>query len=491
MLRTETVLEESPPKAVGLSSLSHNTGIAVAGGLASQALKLLVLIYVARVYGAAEYGSFSFAYSIYAFLYVVSQFGLPTFAAREVAQTRRLDPRLFKSVSEARLLLAVCSAVVALVVLSLIPQVTREELYLLAGFGLSNVALAFFSDWVFQGMGKLHGWAALNIIWQGLWLFFTVAAVRAGASIRAVSFAYAAGALVAATAGWLWWRRTLRRAGESSDAHYSLRSVLKEGTHLGTGTMLQTLLVWVDIIFVRMLLGPHGAGIYAAGNRLALGLGMLAGFYMQGAFPLLSRSALEDHADYQRTFQQAYNNLSSMFAPGALWGIFYAPEILDFIYKRQEYLAAAPVFQLFQVVLLLTTFGIVLYGLGVLLAFRQDRTYQRDYVATSLGFLLVCPLFTWRWGITGAAAAALFVQVILFALFEFQVRRFVVPNHVKALLQPCLLGLGAAILPRSLHLSLFPALSFLVLAYSVEGVCYLRVVSWRPAGEHQPQIKVK
>lgn len=463
----------------------------MAGGLVSQALKVLVLIYVARVYGATGFGSFSFAYSIYAFLYVVSQFGLATFAAREVAQTQRLDPRLFKSVSEARLLLAVCGVIVALLVLSVVPQVSRDELYLVVGFGLSNVASACLSDWVFQGMGKLHGWAALNITWQGSALLFTALAVRAGASIRVVSFAYAAGALMAALAGWLWWRRSLRESGGFSDPRYSLHNVLREGTHLGTGTMLQTFLVWIDIVVVRILLGQEGAGLYAAGNRIALGLGMLAGFYVQGAFPLLSRSALEDRADYQRTFQQAYNNLSSIFIPGALWGIFYAPEILDFIYKRQEYRAAVPVFQVFQLVLLFTTFGIVLYGLGVLLAFRRDRAYQQVFAAGSVGYLLLCPFFTVRWGITGAATAALVVQVFLFGLFEMQVRRFVVPRHAEALLQPCLLGLGAAALAKLLDLSLFPALSLLVLAYCILGVRYLRVVSWRPAAQHQPQIKLK
>lgn len=474
--------EESGPTPA-ISTLTRNSVTAVAGGVLSQALKVLVLIYIARAYGAAEFGSFSFAYSINAFLYIAAQFGLPTFAAREVAQTGRLDPRLFRSVSEARFLLAIGGAVVALGILSVVPQVTREELYLVAGFGLSNVALAWMSDWVFQGMGKLHGWAALNITWQGSALLLTVLAVRARASISVVSFAYAAGALMAALTGWLWWRHSLRAQEKLSNPRYSVRNVLREGTHLGTGTVLQTFLVWIDIVVVRMLLGQEGAGLYAAGNRIALGLGMLAGFYMQGAFPSLTRAALEGLADYRRNFQQAYNNLSYLFVPGAVWGIFYAPEILEFLYKRREYSAAAPVFRIFQLVLLLTTFGIVLYGLGVLLAFRRDRTYKQDFAVASVIYLLLCPLLTWRWGIAGAAAAALLVQAILFALFEMQVRRFVVPRHGEALLQPCLLGLAAASLPKLLHFSLFPALSFLVLAYGILGTRYWRVVSLAASGK--------
>ena len=150
---------------------------------------------------------------------------------------------------------------------------------------------------------------------------------------------------------------------------------------------------------------------------------------------------------------------------------------------------SVPVFEVFQVVLILTVFGVVFYGFGVLLAFRRDRTFQQDFTAASVVYLLACPFLTWRWGITGAAVAALLAQLILFALFEIQVRRFVVPGHLEALLQPCLLGLGATLFARLLSLSLFPALFFLALAYGVLAVRYLRVASWRPATDHQPQVK--
>lgn len=454
----------------------------MAGGLVSQALKMAVLIYIARAYGATEFGAFSFAYSINAFLYVISQFGLGTFATREVAQTGRFDPQLFKSVSEARLLLAFLGAIVALGILSVIPQVTRSELYLVAGFGLSNAALAGLSDWAFQGIGKLHGWAALNITWQAAWLLFTVVAVRKSAPIQAISLAYAAAALLASLTGWVWWRRRTNQTSGLSQVRYTFSGVLSEGTHLGTGTILQTFLVWVDIVVVRLLVGPHGAGLYAAGNRIALGLGMLAGFYMQGAFPQLARAASESQPAFQRVFRQTYTSISSIFVPGAVFGVFYAPEILNLVYKRPEYSSAVPVFQIFQMILILTTIGIVLYGLGVLLAFRQDRTYRQSLAVASVAYLLLCPFFTWRWGIIGAAIAALLVQVLLFVLFEIRIRAFVDPKHTEALSQPLLLGLAAGGLPWLLHQSLFSALIFLAVAYSILSARQFRILGFSLKG---------
>src|SRR5215469_14907612 len=115
------------------------------------------------------------------------------------------------------------------------------------------------------------------------------------------------------------------------------------------------------------------------------------------------------------------------------------------------------------------------------------RTLQRGFASVSLAYVVLCPIGALHWGITGAAAAALVVQVILFVLFEIQVRRFVVPRHAEALFLPSLLGLAAAALARLLHLSVFPALTLLALAYGVLGVHHLRVVNWRPFREDESQ----
>src|SRR5260370_8522476 len=91
----------------GAPSLVRGSTTAIAGGLISQALKAGVMIYVARVFGPTEFGSFSFANSVNGFLLMIAQFGLPVYGAREVAQTGRLDKGLFKAITEARFLLAI------------------------------------------------------------------------------------------------------------------------------------------------------------------------------------------------------------------------------------------------------------------------------------------------------------------------------------------------------------------------------------------------
>lgn len=472
------VEEDAPVGSVGLVSLGRNSWVALLGGLASQALKFLVIVYVARSYGATVFGSFSFAVSVNAFIFVVSNFGLPVFGAREVAQTSRVSSRLARSVSKARLLLAISATGVALAVLFFVPSVSGEELLLVLGFGLSDMILAFLYDWAFQGMGKLHGWAALNVLWQALWLVLTVAVVRAHSSIAAVSFAYAAGVSVAAVVGWLWLKGLRTPSERAPDSAYSAWGVFRSGTALGTATVLITVLLWSDTIIVRLIGGPHAAGIYAAGNRAALALCSLSGFYVLGAFSHLSAAAARSPEEFREYFRKCYRDLALIFVPGSIWAIFYAPQILVVIFRHREYLAAVPVFRTFQIFLLLTVAS-NLYGVGALVSHRLDHVYRRTLAASAGLLLVLCPILALHWGLLGAAIAALVSQGFLLTIFAIETRHLVRVEQFRALASPVVAGIAAVGVAAALHLGLWEGVA-------VISVIYLALLGkempvWRPA----------
>ena len=456
------------------ASLVRSSGTAIVGGLLSQALKAAVMIYVARAFGPADFGSFSFANSVNAFLFMFAQFGLPVFGAREVAQAGHLERGLLKAITEARLLLAISGTVVALAVLYFIPGVTRIEFWLVAGFGLSNVALSGFFDWAFQGLGRLDLWATVNIAWQALWLAFAIATFYAHGSIALVSFGFAAAALVAGMIGWPRLRRLMHLSGETASAPaYSMLRVIGASANLGVGTLLITVLVWTDTIIVRLVKGQHAAGAYAAGNRVALALAMLASFYVLGAFPKLSQLATNSAQEYSKNFQRAYEHLATLFLPGIFWAVFYAPQIMVVLFKRPDYLAGVAVFRIFQVFLLLNIIG-NLYGMGGLVAHRKDHAYRRALVISGGALLLLCPTLTLRWGLAGAALAVVFCQGINLVLFMMETRHFVHAEHFKALGPPALIGMVPLLPGVVLHRGFWFATATLVLTYLAIAFWLLR-----------------
>jgi O-antigen/teichoic acid export membrane protein len=456
----------------GTASLARSSGTAIAGGLISQALKAVVLISVARMFGPAEFGSFSFANSVNAFLFMIAQFGLPMFGAREVAQSGRLERGLLKAITEARLLLAGAGTLVSLVVLYFVPGVTRTEFWLVAGFGLSNVALSGFFDWAYQGMGRLHLWATVNIAWQALWLVFTIIAFYAHGSITLISFGFAAAALIAGMLGWPWLQQLMHPLGETASAHtYSVWSVIGASANLGVSTLLITVLVWTDTIIVRLVRGPDAAGVYAAGNRVALALAMLASYYVQGAFPKLSQSALRSPLEFSTYFQSVYEDLALLFVPGTCWALFYAPQIMLVLFKHPEYLAGVKVFRTFQVFLLVAILA-NLYGMGALVAHRRDHAYRKALVISVVVMLLLCPIFTVRWGPEGAAVAVLLGQALSLGLFMVETRDIVHVKLLKTLGASVIIGTIPLIFGAVFQLGFWASAVTLVLTYLV-------IVIWR------------
>jgi O-antigen/teichoic acid export membrane protein len=469
LLLTQNTVPGRSIEAVGVGALTRQSAVAMAGGVLSQGLKFLVYLYIARAFSSSDFGSVAFANAINAFIFVISQFGFPVFGSRSVARSGRVEPGLLFAVACCRAGLAVLGTVGALGFLAVTPGATTRDYALVACFGLSNVPLAGLFDWAFQGLSRQGASATLNVIWQFFWLAFTHIGARTWTNILVVPIALCAAGSVASLTGlvWLHFSRVMESANsDASGDSAQIWQTLRTGRSLGTGTILLNILIWTDTIIVRLLLGEQAVGWYAAGNRVAMAVSMLSNFYMQAAFPLLCSTSGTNLAAFRNHFQRAYNELMLMFLPGSIWGMFYAPTVILFLFKRQEYLAGIPVFRIFQVVLPLIVINL-LYGMGILLAFHEDRAYRRA-LAVAVGVLVVlCPVLTRLWGIQGAAVATLTAYAVSIALFHIQTRHLIQPKHAEALLVPVLGGLTAALIGKLLHTELFFALMLLALAYVI------------------------
>jgi O-antigen/teichoic acid export membrane protein len=305
--------------------------------------------------------------------------------------------------------------------------------------------------------------------------------------ISGVGFALSVSALIASALSYVWLKRSgwLETEGEYQQGLVRESwDVVKSGAHLGVGTMLMTVLIWTDTIAVRLLRGNHAVGMYSAGNRVALALLTLAGLYVLGALPHLSHASTAEPSRFVSLFQRTYDDLALLFLPGALWTISYAPEVIHFLFKQEDYIAGVSVFRIFQVALVVNAIS-TLYGLGGLVAHHRDRTYQRVLLISTAVFVVLCPALTIAWGTTGAALAVLVAQVVCLVLFLFEARKVAPARHGRALLPPLALGAGAVFACRSLGLSLLPGVGMLILAYAILLVLRARSIRqegiWRAA----------
>jgi O-antigen/teichoic acid export membrane protein len=453
------------------SRLDRSSAVALTGGLISQGLKFLVMVYVARHFSVSEFGLLSFAIAVNAYMFVISSFGLNVFGSRTVAKAGGVAPGLLAEIFLLEFSLALLASGVAVGILAFIPGLSRLELQIVGLFGLSNVVQAGLFDWAFQGLHLQGISAALNILWQGTWLALTVVGINLGLGMIAVPAALCGAALVAAAMGYCWISRSESRTASSD---FSSRKgllwrswqTLRSAAPLGWGTLLMTTLLWTDVLWVRLLRGEQAVGIYAAGNRAPVAVAMLGTFYVQGAFPLLSCRAGQSLEAFALCLSRTYADLTLLFLPGAFWAMGYAKEILQMIFRRPDYSSASWVFRIFQITLLLLVVNHLL-GTGVLVALQRDRAF-RKVLAWMVGcFMLLGPLLTYCFGIEGAALAALAVQLLGFRWFRAETRRLLRLNYFPGLLLPGLAGISAVSICRLMGLSLLPAAAVLASFYLV------------------------
>jgi O-antigen/teichoic acid export membrane protein len=472
------------PGVFSLQSLTRQSAVNMAGGIISQALKFFVVIYVARKFSVPEFSLFSFAVAVNAYMFIVSNFGLPVFASRAVAKSGSVSRELMTEICGTRMCLALFTVTLAIGFLLLAPGVNRREITLVAVFGLSNVAQSGLLDWVFQGLQRLEVSAVLNVLCQGGWLSLAIVGVRLGFGLLAVPAALVASVVFASVVGYLWlgrFRRSWPSWGDRSRLFRRSWQILKRVAPLGWGSILLTVLVWTDTMWVRFLRGGSAVGIYAAGNRAGLAISMLGAYYVQGAFPLLSRVSEQDGSMFQHCLERVCSDLALIFIPGAIFSIAYAKEIIALVFPKPEYLAAVPVFCIFQVAMLLFIMNNLL-GTGVLVAHHQDHAFRRILGGTTALFLILSPVLTWQWGLRGAATAVLTLQAVSLLWFSMKTRKLTHLSPTRVLLVPCLAGVAAAALGRWLRLPLQFAIPEL-------GLCYLALLFWRVYGLHPKELK--
>src|SRR5713101_8719423 len=101
--------ENSGPAAA--ATLTRQSAVAMAGGVLSQGLKFLVLIYVARRFSVSEFGLVSFAIAASGYTLTLSNFGLPVFGSRAVAASGHVSRGFLGEIACLRACLAVVGTI--------------------------------------------------------------------------------------------------------------------------------------------------------------------------------------------------------------------------------------------------------------------------------------------------------------------------------------------------------------------------------------------
>ena len=401
-------------------TIAKNTAWLSISEFVGRLLRVVIIIYAARMLGAAGWGTFSYLTSLAAIFTIFSDIGISTVLVREVAKAPENEAKYFSTTFIVKLALTAASF---LVLVFVTPYFTGIELsrplLLLIGLLFIFDSLRRFGTSLFRAKEKMEKEALVNIITQTVIVIAGFVALSMSLTPEALAIAYVLGAGVGLLIISLFLRTQITKLFSAFDKTL-VRSIIKSAWPLSLGAIFGMLLVNTDTVMIGWFKTAEYVGYYSAAQKPVTLLYILPSLIVGGFFPVLARFAKRKAEEFRRVMEKALTMIITIAFPISVGTFLTAGKLVNIIYGS-AYAPSVPSLRILALTLL-TAFpvGVLIHGV-----FAHDR--QKELVplwGTGVVLNIALNLFLIpRQGIVGAATASLLSQIIVNSLIWIKMRK--------------------------------------------------------------------
>ena len=379
-------------------------------------LKFLLIIYVARILGAVEYGKFSFALNLVAILIIFADLGTSTIITRELSKDLKKGKEYLSSLFSLKCFLTLFTfLLINIIALFLTPDPgIKRVIFLLSFYGIFS-SFFDFGNAFFRAHQKMKYEAAakvLNAVFcAGLGFWFLIK----WPSIITLSYAYLIGIITATLFVFYILQKKFIPFGFKIDKVF-WRKILSLSWPLVFIGIFTSVYHYIDSV----MLGAWGyleeTGLYNAAYRV-IDISVVPAFLISlSFFPVISKafSKKEKKENRDKIFLSYLSILTILAIPLVMGGTAFAPQIIDFLYGA-EYLASVLAFQILVIAVGIIYFSQPFYRALIAANLQKDIfliTFSGAVLNLILNFILI-PKYT----LYGAAASTLITYFLVFLLY--------------------------------------------------------------------------
>lgn len=438
--------------------------------VATRLIRGIIVIYAARILGAAEFGVFSYALGLAGLFTIFSDIGIIQILTRELAQKPEERYRYFATAFVIKSVLLTLTALAIAFLAPLFSIATAIKLMPLMALLVFFDGLRDFSTGFFRALEKMEIQASVTIITNITIVVAAVIALWYYGTSTAMAATYVLGAGVGALTAVVLLKKEYRKVWRSFDKTL-VRQILSYSWPLLFMGMLGSFMLNTDNVMIGWFLGEVDVGLYAAAQKVVQVLYVLPAILATAIFPTISRYVAEnDNARIKNIIQKGLVMVFMIAIPIVVGGIILAKSLTLFLYK-EEYLSSVISFRILLLTVLLAFPGIIIGNLG--LAYNRQKDFAK-YVglaafANAVGDAIFIPIF----GIAGSAAVTVAAQLITNG-FQWRlikkINNFYTFRYLKKITAAaCLMGIATLILDYwGVHVILnigISALIYLVMLY--------------------------
>ena len=387
----------------------------------SKVVQLFVFVYVARVFGDAEFGKFSFGLSFGLLLFVVADFGFGTFLIREISRNKEMASKYLSNSMTLKIGLAIATFLTTWIFLQIFkyPQDMQIITYLMVGFIVIQSFTSLFYA-VFRAFERMHFDAIVKVIRMVLLAGSVLFAIFKGKSIVYVTAMFPLTEIVIlGMTAWIIQRKFV-------PVRFSFQGgfgwkLLKESSLFSLSLAFVGVYVYIDTIMLSRMRGPAEVGIYTAAYNPLLALVFIPMMYSNAIFPVLSQYFVDKKEQLLPAYERSFKYMLILGLPISLGTIIFAKNIIHLFYGT-GYEASILALQILAGFLFLRFLNIV--SGTTLSAINQQKSRVFAQGLTALVNVVLNLLFIPKWGLIGAGIATLVTEVVFFFLYLYYIVRY-------------------------------------------------------------------
>lgn len=393
-------------------------------------LRVALIVYAARLLGAAGWGTFAYLTSLAAVFTIFSDIGISSVLVREVSKSPEDESRYFSTAFVIKLVLAGVSFLVLVFVTPFFTGIPISKLLLLLiGFLFIFDSLRRFGTSLFRAKERMEKEALVNIATQLVIVTGGFIALSFAPTPESLAVAYALGAGIGLfIAGYLL-RDNIRNLFSAFDKTLIVY-IIKTAWPLSLAAIFGMLLVNIDTVMVGWFRDAEQVGFYAAAQKPIALLYILPSLIVGGFFPALARFAKEKTDEFRKVLERALTMIITIAFPIATGIILTANEIVSFVYGDAYITSAGPLRILALTVITAFPIGIIIHA--VFAHDKQSKLVPLWGAGAVLNIALNLYLIP-RQGIAGAAWASFLTQIIVNSLIWFKMKKIVSFSVIRKL----------------------------------------------------------
>lgn len=226
----------------------------------------LTFPYLVRRLGVETYGLWSYVVAVCAFLEIISNPGLMSFASQQVGARRHAALELIPDVLILRVFGSLAAILVLLVIASFEVRIEVRQLFLWYGVGLFVVNLTTV-NFLLNALEMFHAASLLGVAQQALYAIGIFGFVHSPRDILHIPISILFSVFLTNLGGWIFlWHRGVWLRWTVQPRRW--RQIIVPSAHYAVSGLMSSAYHRTGHIVVRWYLGDHALGIYATAARL-------------------------------------------------------------------------------------------------------------------------------------------------------------------------------------------------------------------------------